>query len=257
MRKITSFFLCISIFCLILSGCKNSDPIPTKPTLPPSDYRIDDFYHDGEFLACSKTDVILGIDVSHHQGIIDWQAVADAGVEFVFIRLGYRGLTGGALHVDDMVQENLQGARKAGLQLGAYFYSQAVSVQEARQEAAFALEILGDTPLDLPLVFDWEQEERTMHVPVDVATDSAIAFCEDVKLAGYQPMVYFNSYQAQHLMDLFRLEDYPWWLAMYDLEQDFPCRMDIWQYSDTGSIPGIEGDVDLNILFPQENTELS
>ena len=124
-------------------------------------------------------------------------------------------------------------------------------MEEARQEAAFALEILGDTELELPLVFDWEQEERTKNVPVDTVTDSAIAFCEAVKAAGHRPMIYFNSYQAEHLMDLSRLEDYPWWLAMYDVGQDFPCRMDIWQYSCTGSVPGIEGDVDLNILFPE------
>lgn len=253
-KGVLCVYLCL---CLLLCGCvKVNIPVPTRPTrptLPPSEFVAEDFYYDGEFLACYKTDVTLGIDVSHHQGVIDWQAVADSGVEFVMVRLGYRGLTGGELHADDLVQENLQGARAAGLRLGAYFYSQAVSVEEARQEAAFALEILEDTELDLPLVFDWEQEKRTENVSADTVTDSAIAFCEDVKLAGYQPMVYFNSYQAEHLMDMTRLEDYPWWLAMYDVGEDFPCRMDIWQYSCTGSVPGIEGNVDLNILFPVMN----
>ena len=244
-------WLCLAL-CLLLLGCAGEREVPTKPTLPPSLYQPEDFYLEGEILECHKTEVAFGIDVSHHQGAIDWQAVADSGVEFVFIRLGYRGISGGALHMDDYAAENLKGAREAGIQLGAYFYSQAVSVEEARQEAAFALKILGETELELPLVFDWEQEKRTENVPVDVLTDSAIAFCEAVKQAGYQPMIYFNSYQAENLMDMTRLEQYPWWLAMYDVNAEFPCRMDFWQYSCTGSVPGIAGDVDLNLLFPAE-----
>ena len=245
-RKWLLLFLCLCLLCGCDAGRTN---VPTKPTLPPSAYTPEDFYFNGDFLACYKADVSVGIDVSHHQGVIDWQAVADSGVEFAVIRLGYRGLTGGQLHTDDWVQENLRGARDAGLQLGAYFYSQAISVEEARQEAAFALEILGELELELPLVFDWEQEERTKYVPVDVVTDCAIAFCQAVEQAGHQPMVYFNSYQAKNLMDMERLEEYPWWLAMYDVGEDFPCRMDIWQYSCTGSVPGIEGNVDMNIMF--------
>lgn len=252
MLKIGKWLWLLVCLCL-LSGCQTErTDIPTKPTLPPSPYSPEDFYFDGEILTSEEIEVAFGIDVSHHQGVIDWQAVADSGVEFAFIRLGYRGLTGGALHIDGYAAENLKGAREAGIQLGAYFYSQAVSVEEARQEAAFALEILGDTPLDLPLVFDWEQEERTKNVPAEVVTDSAVAFCEAVQQAGYQPMVYFNDYQAEHLMDMTRLEAYPWWLAMYDVSGEFPCRMDFWQYSNTGSVPGIEGNVDMNLMFPQQ-----
>lgn len=250
-------FLCLGL-CLLLCGCHaERTDVPTKPTLPPSPYSPEDFYFNGEVLTSDEAEVAFGIDVSHHQGVIDWQAVADSGVEFVFIRLGFRGLRGGELHVDDMVHENLRGAREAGLRVGAYFYSQATSVEEALEEVLLALEILGDTPLDLPLVFDWEQEERTKHVPVDVVTNCAIAFCEAVEQAGYQPMVYFNSYQAENLMDMTRLEQYPWWLAMYDVNGEFPCWMDFWQYSNTGRVPGIEGNVDMNLMFPRENEELS
>lgn len=235
---------------LMLWAC--AEPQIPKYTMPQSPYTPEDFYYEGDYLACYEAEVSLGVDVSHHQGQIDWQQVADSGVEFAIVRLGYRGLSGGALHTDDFVHENLEGARCAGLKVGAYFYSQAVSVEEARQEAAFALEILGDTRLDMPLVFDWEQESRTEQVSVETATACAIAFCEAVKAAGFEPMVYFNSYQARNLMDMEQLECYPWWLAMYEVGAEFPCRMDIWQYSCTGSIPGIEGQVDLNLWFPEE-----
>lgn len=259
MKKILLRCACILpviLALVIVMAVVGSRPAkPTEPppyTLPPSPYTPEDFYFEGDYLACYKAEVSLGIDVSHHQGAIDWQKVADAGVEFAIIRLGYRGLTGGALHTDDRMVENLQGARAAGLKVGAYFYSQAVSVEEARQEAAYALELLGDTALELPLVFDWEQEKRTENVPISVATACAVAFCEEVSAAGYQPMVYFNGYQAKNLMDMEQLEGYPWWLAMYDIRAEFPCRMDIWQYSCTGSIPGIQGNVDLNLRFPEE-----
>lgn len=237
----------------LLWGCHQApSPEPSRYTLPPSPYTWEDFFYEGNYLACSAAEVSVGIDVSHHQGIIDWKAVADSGVEFAIIRLGYRGLGGGELHADDYVQENLQGARSAGLKIGAYFFSQAVSVAEAREEAACALQLLDGLPLELPLVFDWEQETRNADVDIHTATDCAIAFCEDVKAAGYDPMVYFNSYQAQHLMDMERLEDYPWWLAMYDVRAEFPCRMDLWQYTNTGSVPGIDGNVDINLMFPAE-----
>ena len=244
--------LALLVVMAVVGSRPAKPPVPTKPTLPPSLYGPEDFYFEGDTLACYEAEVAFGIDVSHHQGVIDWQAVADSGVEFVFVRLGYRGITGGELHEDDYVRENLRGAKEAGLQLGAYFYSQAITVEEARQEAAFALEILGDTRLDLPLVFDWEQEKRTENVPASTVTDSAIAFCEDIALAGFTPMVYFNGYQAEHQMDMARLDGYLWWLAMYDINEEFPCRMDYWQYSCTGSVPGIEGNVDLNLMFPAE-----
>lgn len=259
-RKWVGLILCL---CLLLSGCQQEIPIentkPTMPTwptfptdLPPNIYTREDIYFVDNIPYCDKADLIFGIDVSHHQGQIDWQAVAESGVQFVFVRLGYRSF-GGRLYVDDWVEENLRGVREVGLKLGAYLYSQAISVEEAHEEAAHALEILGDTPLDLPLVFDWEQENRTKNVPVDVVTDCALAFCEDVEQAGYQPMVYFNLYQAMYLMDMSRLIEYPWWLAMYNEETEFPCWMDYWQYSCTGVVPGIEGYVDMNLMFPIED----
>ncbi len=224
---------------------------PPRPTVPQSALNMADFVEENGFLTCDSAEIAIGIDVSKYQGEINWQQVKAAGVEFVMVRLGYRGYSTGVLHTDPMAAQNLAGAREAGLQVGAYFYSQATSAEEAQEEAAYALEILGYFPLDLPLSFDWEIEERTENVSVKTATACAIAFCEGVEAAGYQPMIYFNSYQAKERLDLLELTDYPWWLAMYSREDDFPCRFDLWQYTQTGTVPGIEGSVDINVMILQ------
>ena len=145
----------------------------------------------------------------------------------------------------------LEKAREAGLKVGAYFYSQALNMEEAREEAILALEILDGFQLDMPLVYDWEQEERTKNVKARTLTDCTLAFCEVVESAGYEPMVYFNSFQAQELLILEELTHLPWWLAMYDITAEFPYKVDMWQYTCTGSIPGIEGNVDINLLFEE------
>ena len=224
-------------------------PLAKHQSLPQSDYTSADFAYDGEFLTCAGGETMVGIDVSHHQGEIDWQQVADSGVQFVIVRLGYRGLSGDAMYEDRYVYQNLQGARDAGLLVGAYFYSQAITTAEAREEAYYALQILGDFPLDLPLVYDWEQENRTANMTTKEVTACSAAFCQIIEDAGHTPMVYFNSYQAENLMELAYLTEYPWWLAMYDTASDFPCRFDIWQYTCEGTVPGIEGFVDLDIML--------
>lgn len=228
-------------------------PQDTGPTLPPNPYGPADFVWEHDRLVCTAGESIPGIDVSAHQGQIDWQAVKDSGVEFAFIRLGYRGYTTGTLHQDGFALQNLQQAREAGVKIGAYFFSQALSAEEARQEAQFALEILGDTPLDLPLAYDWEYvggDVRTANMAPAALVDCVHAFCGQVAQAGYEPMVYFNQDLASTLLDLNRVSDYPFWFAKYSDRMDFPYRFRFWQYSDEGSVPGIEGNVDLDLYFP-------
>ena len=231
-------------------GRPDSSPAePTEEPIPHNRYSPQDFVYRGDYLTCTAGNTVLGIDVSHHQGDIDWAKVKDSGVRFVMVRLGNRGYTSGALAEDRCVRQNLEGARQAGLLVGAYFYSQAISVEEAREEAALALEILDGFRLDLPLAYDWEQEARTASVDARLLTDCTLAFCRDVENAGYKAMIYFNSYQAVELLYLRELTAYPWWLAMYDITQVFPHRMDMWQYTRTGSVPGISGNVDINLWF--------
>jgi len=238
------------LIILTLVGCSAPHtPEPTE-TIPPNRYSPEDFVYSDGYLSCLAGEAVMGIDVSRYQGNIDYQQVKAAGVEFVMVRLGNRGIAEGTLHEDPFARQNLQGARDAGLKVGAYFYSQALNVQEAEEEAALALEILDGFPLDMPLAFDWEQESRTENVDARTLTDCTKAFCAAVEEAGYAPMIYFNSFQAKQLLHLRELKEIPWWLAMYDVTMEFPYRMDMWQYSCTGTVPGIAGSVDLNLMFP-------
>ena len=138
--------------------------------------------------------------------------------------------------------------------VGAYFFSQAISVAEAEEEAAFALQVLDDFQLDLPLVYDWEyvnETARTANMDARLLTDCTLAFCRAVEKAGYDAMIYFNKYQAEKLLYLKELEQYPWWLAMYDLSMESPCKVDLWQYTASGSVPGIQGKADVNLMFTE------
>lgn len=229
---------------------------PTQATLPPPDanpYGPTDFQYDGRYLTCLAGKSVLGIDVSSHQEAVDWQAVADAGIRFVMLRVGYRGYETGNIQADALAQENYLGARAAGLQVGAYFFSQAVSAREALDEADFLLDAIRDWELEMPVVYDWEyidQDARTGNLDARTVTDCTLAFCQAIEDAGYQPMVYFNRHQAQDFLCLEELTRYPFWLALYSDRMTYPYKVDMWQYTSEGSVPGISGDVDINLFFP-------
>ena len=230
-------------------------PEPEPPTQPKTNYPTtssDEFvYNDNGFLICTTRPSLPGIDVSHHQGVIDWEQVALAGVEFAMIRLAYRGYEDGALHEDEQAKRNLEQAKAAGLMIGGYVFSQAVSTEEAAEEAAFALEILADTRLDLPLVYDWEyvsDSARTAGVDSDTLMACVNTFCAAVEAADMEPMVYFNQDLAKTKLKLKEL-DCPFWLAKYadNLNYAYPVRC--WQYTDKGQIDGIDGYVDIDLYF--------
>ncbi len=227
-------------------------------TLPPPVENVftpKDFAYDGDYLTCLTDESILGIDVSRYQGQIDWQQVKDAGVEFVIIRLGFRGYGQGKLNEDAMAQENYRGAKEAGLKVGAYFFSQAITVEEAKEEAHYAMELAQDWQLDMPLVYDWEclaDDYRTVQVDARLLTDCTIAFCDTVAEGGYTPMIYFNPNQSRKQMFLAELTGYDFWLAMYSDQMDYQYKVDMWQYTNEGTVPGISGNVDINLYFPYE-----
>ena len=230
----------------------------TEPTLPPPEanpYGPLDFQYDGRYLSCLAGESILGIDVSAHQQQIDWEAVAAAGIRFVMLRVGYRGYETGALVYDEYVQSNYQGAKAAGLQVGAYFFSQAISVEEALEEAEFFRAGMEGWELDLPVVYDWEYigpNARTAVMDARKVTDCTVAFCESMRAEGYEPMIYFNRHQAVEFMHLAELKEYPFWLALYSDRMTYPYKLQMWQYTSTGRVPGIEGDVDINLWFDYE-----
>lgn len=224
------------------------------PPPEPNPYSPEDFRYEGTFMTCTAATSIPGIDVSAHQQTVDFQAVADAGVQFVMIRVGYRGYETGDLLLDSYAQENYRNAKAAGLKVGAYFFSQATSVREALEEAVFFLHAIRDWALDMPVVYDWEYvstEARTGSIDPRTVTDCTLAFCNAVAKQGYRPMVYFNPHQAREFLYLEELTQYPFWLAMYTDQMDYAYRVDMWQYSDAGNIPGIDGPVDLNLYFPE------
>ena len=231
---------------------------PTEPTLPPPEanpYGPTDFQYQGKYLTCMAGDAALGIDVSEHQEEVDWDAVKAAGMEYVIIRVGYRGYGEGGLYMDALAQSHYEGARAAGLKIGAYFFSQAISPEEAREEAAFLLDAVADWQIDLPLVFDWEYistEARTGNMDPRTLTDCTIAFCETVKAAGYTPMIYFNQSQSQYLLYMAELKEYDFWLAMYSDRMTYPYKLTMWQYTCTGTVPGIGTEVDINLWFTYE-----
>lgn len=230
----------------------------TENTLPPPEANpigLGDFYMDGDYLSCLSTQSVLGIDVSEWQEQIDWQQVKDAGVEFAMIRVGWRGSEQGVLAEDIYAQANYAGASAAGIKVGAYFFSQAISVEEAEEEANYLLQIIKDWNVEMPIVYDWEfisTDSRTGKMDARTLTDCTKAFCNTVLNAGYTPMIYFNKNQSLDMLYLRELTDYPFWLAHYDTVLNYPYKVDMWQYTETGSVSGISGNVDINLYFPWE-----
>lgn len=197
----------------------------------------------------------LGVDVSSHQGKIDWQAVAEDGVEFAFIRAGFRGYETGRIAEDSRFVENAEGAAAAGLDIGLYFYSQALNEQEAREEAQFLIDSLEriNARVALPLVFDWELPEgenvRTEDLSGAEQTRCCEAFCTAVREAGYEAAYYASVNTAIFRYDLSALHNESLWLAQYTDEPDFPYRHDIWQFTCFGQVNGIDTYTDMNIMY--------
>ena len=194
-----------------------------------------------------------GIDLSVFQGDVDWDKAAADGVEFAIIRLGYRGYGKGALQPDELFTSHLDGAHAAGIDTGAYFFSQALTAEEGREEAQYVLEQLDGRRMEMPIYFDWEpiavEDSRTNGYDYAHLTDSAVAFCQTIEAAGYRAGVYINRQQGYYHYDLRRLADYSLWVADYNSYPDFYYRFDMWQYTASGQLDGIDIQVDMNLMF--------
>ena len=195
-----------------------------------------------------------GIDVSKFQGKIDWKKVAEDGVTFAIIRVGYRGYgEKGTMVEDPMARENLQGANDAGIKTGVYYYTQAITEAEAMEEVNAVLEIVAPYRIDCPIVIDVERvsSEGARMNKLDPETRTRIVktFCDGIAAAGYRPMIYHNLEMGAVLLDIAQLEEYDKWFAYYKNELYYPYAYQVWQYSDKGRVQGISGDVDLNIAF--------
>ena len=203
----------------------------------------------------------IGIDVSEFQGEdIDWKQVRESEIEFVIIRLGYRayGETG-ELVLDDMFDRNMQGALDAGLDVGVYFFSQAITPGEAVEEAEFVLEHVRGYEIDGPIVYDTEEIKgdtaRTDNNTRQEFTNYCKVFCDTIEQAGYDPMIYANMKWMAFTLDMEQLADYDFWYADYHDVPQCPYEYEIWQYSETGAVPGINANVDLNVWFQKSSED--
>lgn len=207
------------------------------------------YYHNEEGERVST----LAIDVSAFQSEIDWVAVKAAGVDVAMIRVGYRGYGSGKIVEDDMFRTHIQGALDAGLRVGVYFFSQALNYDEGASEANFVLETIREFDVTCPVVIDTEfldaSDARTNGLDIDSRTDSIVGFCETVEAAGYTAMIYSNRNWFVQSVDMSRLGDYKLWLAHYTNQPDFPYEYIGWQYTDQGTLDGVDGSVDLNVWF--------
>ena len=178
-----------------------------------------------------------GIDVSRHQGEIDWNLVAQDGVEFAFIRVGYRGYGTGKLVEDEYFEDNIKGAATAGIKVGVYFYSQAINEEEVREEADFVLEKIAPYQIDCPVVFDVERvsdsDGRMNALTVEERTLLTEIFCQVIENAGYRPMIYHNTEMGVMMLEIGNLENYDKWFAAYSDVFYYPYDHKIWQYYET------------------------
>ena len=189
----------------------------------------------------------FGIDVSRHNGNIDWNAVKASGVDYVIIRCGYRGSVSGALIEDESFKKNIKGATAAGLKVGVYVFSQAVNEVEAVKEASLAVSLVKGYNLTYPIFIDTESSGGRAD-KIDVATRTAVvnAFCQTVASAGYQPGIYASKSWYETKLNMGAIGNYKIWLAQYSAAPTYGGKYDMWQYSSKGKINGIKGNVDLN-----------
>ena len=199
---------------------------------------------------------VQGVDVSYYQGEIDWNAVAASGVSFAYIRAGYRGYGSGEIYADERFAVNAAAARAAGLDVGVYFFSQAVTPEEAEEEARWLLDAASAYDVTLPFGFDWEPQAasdgetvRTDGMLGAEITACAAAFCKTVREAGYTPCVYANRWQGYYDYDLSQLTDAELWISAPGTWDDFYYAHSIWQYSYEGTVPGITTAVDRDLRF--------
>ena len=233
--------------------------VTVNEDLPQNLYNPESFVKtDGEYTYVENGVVKSkkGIDVSKYQADIDWEKVAADGVEFAILRLGFRGMgTNGTCELDPYFIQNIEGALAAGIEVGVYFFSQAITVEEAVEEAEFVIQHLKGYSITYPVAYDTEAitsytAARANKMPKELRTDCAIAFMDTIAAAGYKPMLYANTGWLIMKLDLERLSEYELWYAYYGDNIYYPYHFTMWQYTSSGKVNGITGTVDMNIYIP-------
>lgn len=223
----------------------------TQEELLKASFTEETYVHNDKF---SGATIRNGIDVSYYQGDIDWEAVKNSGVEFVFIRVGYRGYGSGGLYEDPRAKEYLKGATEAGLKVGAYIFSQAITPEEAKEEAAFVISMISGYDIAMPIVMDFEYVSGDLgrleeaQLTVQEATAVVNAFGEYAAAAGYTPMIYANKSMLENSLNADQIP-YKIWLANYTTKTTYAGNYDFWQYSSDGVVDGISGRVDCDFWY--------
>lgn len=238
----------------------NEYDVAIQPGWAKNNYEKTAFIHDSDKLIYENNTEYtyrLGIDVSKYQTQVDWDKVKADGYEFVFVRIGYRGYgESGKLCEDEKAIEHIKGALAAGLDVGVYFFSQAINEKEAKEEAEYAMQILSKNGLTnedivLPIVFDPESilddDARTDSVTGEQFTKNTVEFCKTVESAGYKSMIYCNMLWEATMLNLGELQDIPVWYADYENQPQTPYQFEFWQYSEAANVDGIADGVDVNI----------
>lgn len=196
---------------------------------------------------------ILGVDVSSYQNDIDFKELKKQGIEFVYIRVGYRGYQGGFLTKDTKFETNYKKAKEAGLKIGVYFFSSAINEEEAKAEAKFILDNIKNKEIDLPLAIDvegvYDDWARTDSLSSKQVVSNINAFMDQVHNAGYESMLYTNLIFIKENFTSNDLMYWKLWYAQYSRVPDYVYNFDIWQYTCEGELKGIDGYVDINIMF--------
>lgn len=251
--------LVIVVFCLgfilgrISMGDVSYGGLGKARQVPVNEYDVNSFYYDDNGRVWYDDDrytSVQVIDVSYVQKEIDWDQVKADGIDYAMIRLGFRGYETGELRLDAYFEDNARNSRKAGVEAGVYFFSQAVSVEEAIEEAQFVVKNLKGKKLKGPVAFDMEPIEgadRISYLTTAERTAIADAFLSYVKKKGYEPMLYGNPTWLGGSLDRTLLTDYDVWLAHYTDYTNYPYEFDMWQYTSTGYVEGIDHEVDMNV----------
>lgn len=245
----------VAVYNIMLNLKFSYTGLGAKKDYPASTYDMRYLYRNEQNLKCYDSGLVKGIpgiDVSEHQKYIDWQKVSDYGVEFAMIRLGRSSCVDGRIHKDLYYENNIREAQKAGIKVGVYFYSQAVTEEEAINEAKYVVETIKKEKITMPVAFDMEpfrEDDRIHSTGKEEKTKIVDAFCSNIKKNGYEPLIYGNAPWISNNYDLSYLSDYGIWLAHYNETTNYGYDYKMWQYTGKGQIPGISTYVDLNIYF--------
>ncbi len=230
--------------------------VAINSSLTPNTYELTNLIRYGnmmKYFVNEKQASYVGVTLSEDAGDVDFEKLKDAGIDYCMIRVGARGYSSGKLETDKKLKEYLEGATQAGLDVGVYFFSQAITTAEAQAEAALVLQNLQGYEIDYPVAFDMEyivnDQSRIEFLTKNDKTKIAQAFLQDIKTAGYHGVLYGNKSWLLQDVNLVKLEDYDVWLGEPGELPDYPYRFTMWQYSDSAQIDGIEGYVDMSISF--------